>query len=86
MTLFSFGDDGSLMKEYFNKVSKQILENSSRNRRAESMSNQMNANSVRMKDLNHTDEIIGCAGIDRTSIENAQDLCDKWLGEDIGVW
>jgi len=41
MTILSFDDedDGSLMKEYLSKVSKHILENSSRNRRAESISN-----------------------------------------------
>jgi hypothetical protein len=41
MTILSFDDedDGSLIKEYLSKVSKHILENSSRNRRAESISN-----------------------------------------------
>jgi hypothetical protein len=39
-----------LINEYFNKVSKQIFENSSRNRRAESISNHRNVNSVRMND------------------------------------
>lgn len=39
MTLsFADVDDGSLMNEYLSKVSKHIFENSSRNRRAESMS------------------------------------------------
>ncbi len=50
ITILSFDDDGSLINEYFNKVSKQIFENSSRNRRAESISNHRNVNSVRMND------------------------------------
>ncbi len=39
MTILSCDDDGSLMKEYLSNVSKHILEYSSRNRRAESISN-----------------------------------------------
>lgn len=38
----SFDDDVSLINEYLSKVSKHILENSSRNRRAESISNVIN--------------------------------------------
>jgi len=39
MIIFSFEEEvGSLINEYFKRVSKQIFENSSRKRRAESIS------------------------------------------------
>lgn len=67
ITRLSFDDDVSLINEYLSKVSKHILENSSRNRRAESISNIINRkrNDHRNIDLIksmkiHTDKIICC--------------------------
>ena len=77
-------DDGSLMKEYFRSVSKQILENSSRSRRAESIS-KASLFPGKERTRQPTDEVVGCTRVDRTSIEDVQYFADEWFGKNVGV-
>lgn len=85
ITTPSFDDDeGSLMNEYFRSVSKQIFENSSRSRRAESMSRRT-CDTGDARTPEPTDEIVCCARINRTSIEYVEYFADEGFGKNVGV-